>query len=261
MNKKPISFGLVCTITDLWHKNHIHTFFITLFLYLNCFSSLSAQTTGQFKVRNDAFIQIGYSNYKVLTFGQETNSPNNGRFAIEYWAAQQGLNIWKPWPTSGAANYLLFIRDNGNIGIGNAATSGYRLDVSGALRCVGFANISDSRLKRNILPLSNTLADLQRIRIYEYYFKSELDEKPEGEEAINELKDKGTHNFGLDDNKHFGVIAQELETIYPNLVSKDDRGYYAVNYVEMVPILIKSIQELDEKVKILEAQLQVLKKD
>lgn len=47
---------------------------------------------------------------------------------------------------------------------------------------------------------------------------------------------------------HFGLSAQELQTIYPNLVEEGQDGYLAVNYVELVPVLIKAIQELNEEI-------------
>ncbi len=63
------------------------------------FSTSIVAQTGQFKVRNDAFIQIGYNTYKTLTFGASTGSLNNGNFALEYCvnctsAGSGGLNIW-----------------------------------------------------------------------------------------------------------------------------------------------------------------------
>jgi hypothetical protein len=87
---------------------------------------------GQFKVGNDNFIQIGYTNNNALTFGQctgrvECAEYNRGNFSLEYClgCTPSGFNVWKPWPTSNNANYLLFIRDNGNIGIGNIGCGYY----------------------------------------------------------------------------------------------------------------------------------------
>ena len=46
---------------------------------------------------------------------------------------------------------------------------------------------------------------------------------------------------------HYGLIAQELQEIYPDLVIEGQDGYLGVNYVELVPILIRSIQELKQE--------------
>lgn len=82
--------------------------------------NVQAQLNGQFKIRNDAFIQIGYQGYKTLTFGNNNlTSPNNGRFALEYCdgCKTPGFNLWKPWPDPLASNYLFFVSDLGNVGL------------------------------------------------------------------------------------------------------------------------------------------------
>jgi hypothetical protein len=47
--------------------------------------------------------------------------------------------------------------------------------------------------------------------------------------------------------RHFGLSAQELKEIYPNLVLEAQDGYLYVNYTELVPVLIRAIQELKEE--------------
>ena len=69
-----------------------------------------------------------------------------------------------------------------------------------------------------------------------------------GKEAAEELRNGEKSHDAVDCNRlHFGVSAQELQTIYPNLVREGQDGYLAVNYVELVPVLIRSIQELKEE--------------
>ena len=56
-----------------------------------------------------------------------------------------------------------------------------------------------------------------------------------------------THDTSTDKQPsatHYGLSAQELQQIYPDLVYEGQDGYLGVNYVELVPILIRSIQEL-----------------
>ena len=48
--------------------------------------------------------------------------------------------------------------------------------------------------------------------------------------------------------RYYGLSAQELQQIYPDLVTEQQNGYLAVNYVELVPILIRSIQELKTEI-------------
>ena len=47
--------------------------------------------------------------------------------------------------------------------------------------------------------------------------------------------------------RHFGVSGQELQQLFPNLVEEGEDGYLAVNYIELVPVLIRSIQELKQE--------------
>jgi len=44
-----------------------------------------------------------------------------------------------------------------------------------------------------------------------------------------------------------GLIAQEVERRYPELVSTDPEGYKAVNYAQLTPVLIEAIKELKAK--------------
>ena len=55
--------------------------------------------------------------------------------------------------------------------------------------------------------------------------------------------------------KHFGLIAQDLQKIYPDLVYENDNGYLSVNYTEIIPLLIQSIKELKEEVDLLSSAL------
>lgn len=226
----------------------------TTFVFIAVTSTLFSQ--GQFKIRNDAFIQIGYDAYKALTFGQSTGSPNNGSFAIEYYG--NGLNIWKPWPTSGSANYLMFIKDNGNIGIGNQGNTTHKLCISGNLLVNTTNYYSDVRFKKNITPIQNGLSSLLLLKPYQYTFDQSFNKYPNNDSlSVNVLKDDlGSYNF---DNKlHFGFSAQEIQVLYPHLVSVDDKGYLSVNYVEFIPLLIKALQEQNAKVQDLEKRLLIL---
>ena len=50
----------------------------------------------------------------------------------------------------------------------------------------------------------------------------------------------------------YGLDADQLKAVYPELVSEDDNGNVSINYVEMVPLLVQSIKELSAKVATLE---------
>jgi len=81
---------------------------------------------------------------------------------------------------------------------------------------------SDARLKTNIRPLGSTLKNVMQIKGYIYNW---IDEK-------------------RDQSLQFGVLAQELQKIYPELVAKDEKGILSVNYIGLIPVMLESIKEL-----------------
>ena len=62
---------------------------------------------------------------------------------------------------------------------------------------------------------------------------------------------KGIHE---NDGRDIGVIAQEIERIFPQLVQTRDNGYKAVKYEKLVPVLIEAIKALKSEVDILRVE-------
>ena len=108
-----------------------------------------------------------------------------------------------------------------------------------------FITLDDDRLKDNITVLSETrqsaLGDILNMNVIRYnYIDNPQDEK--GDSALAE-------NLSVNANKeiHYGLSAQELQKICPDLVKEGQDGYLGIKYVELVPILIRSIQELKQE--------------
>ncbi|MBN2894134.1 MAG: tail fiber domain-containing protein [Bacteroidales bacterium] len=92
--------------------------------------------------------------------------------------------------------------------------------------------VSDLRAKENIDTLKGVLSKINQINSFSYDYKNEVYENiPEAVKAKNKQK------------KQFGFAAQELETIFPELVYKPDTGMMKVDYVSMIPILTEAIKE------------------
>jgi hypothetical protein len=108
------------------------------------------------------------------------------------------------------AAYMMFMRPNGNIENYNNSYGG----------------ISDSRLKENIVDAQDYLSKLNQVRIRQFSFIS-------------------NH---LDHPNDVGVIAQELEPIFPELVNTDEQGYKSVAYSKFTPMLVKGVQQLNQKI-------------
>jgi len=102
---------------------------------------------------------------------------------------------------------------------------------------------SDRRFKKNIQTLEGSL--LQKIELIEgVSYNWRQDEFP-------------TKNFSSD--KQIGVIAQELEAQFPELVKTDIEGYKSVNYNGFTAVLLEAVKELNKKVEKLEDENMQLK--
>ena len=114
---------------------------------------------------------------------------------------------------------------------------------------------ADESLSDNVESLetrdgASTLDNLMKMNVLEFNMKSreETEAPKDGEEMSEEMR-KSYEALKKDEaemyaRRHFGLSAQELQKIYPNLVLKGQDNYFYVNYTELVPILIRSIQEL-----------------
>jgi hypothetical protein len=145
----------------------------------------------------------------------------------------------------------LYISATGAMGIGTI-TPAYTLDVVGTSTNVArFRNntlgttctltsatgiitcTSDSRLKKNVSTITSALQVISELRPITYQWL------------------KGNDNLPL----QYGFIAQEVETVLPNLVSTDDEGYKALSMVEIIPFLTGAIQEQQQEIDLLKSHL------
>ena len=92
---------------------------------------------------------------------------------------------------------------------------------------------SDARLKSNIVTLGSTLPKLLQIDGKSYEMK--------GKQKI-------------------GVLAQEIQEVFPELVSEDDNEMLAVNYQGLVPVLINALKEQQSEIdRLKEQEIKILK--
>jgi hypothetical protein len=79
------------------------------------------------------------------------------------------------------------------------------------------------------------------------------------ENAVEKLSTLQTINFCYKDDKtnkqNLGLIAQEVEKIFPELIDKNGEDMLGVRYTELVPVLIKAIQELKAEIDELKTKI------
>ncbi|MFL5730081.1 MAG: tail fiber domain-containing protein [Cytophagaceae bacterium] len=128
--------------------------------------------------------------------------------------------------TINTAGFNVSYTGAGNMGIGLVPSGTYKLEVNGLLKTNGVTEMSDVRWKRNILPIDHALTRLMKLRGVTYNWK------------VNEYKEK---NF--ESETQIGLIAQEVEQVFPELVKTDANGYKSVEYSKVVAILIQAVKE------------------
>ena len=140
---------------------------------------------------------------------------------------------------TGTQYYDLVISSNGNIGIGTATPS-YTLDVIGDVRATGNVSAwSDLRAKKNIQNIENALDKLTQVRGVTFDWR------------INEFP-----NQKFKTSTDMGVIAQEVEKVFPESVQTSPDGFKSVSYGSLVAPLINAIKELHAKFLKHDIQLQ-----
>ena len=117
------------------------------------------------------------------------------------------------------------INSAGNVGIGITNPT-YKLHVNGKIRTNGINETSDGRLKKDINKILNASELVKALEGVTYYWRT--DEFPD---------------MDLDNRLQYGLIAQELEKVIPELVNTDSEGWKSVEYTHLVPILLEALKE------------------
>ena len=107
----------------------------------------------------------------------------------------------------------------------NSATINGNLTVTGT-----FSNPSDRRLKENVRPITGALDGVAQLQGVRYEWKPRLN--PEN------IRGQG---------RQIGVIAQDVEKVYPELVTATTDGYKAVDYPKLTAVLIEAVKELKKQ--------------
>jgi Chaperone of endosialidase len=211
-------------------------------------------------VKNNGFVGIGTSvpNQKLTVDVGNIEIGNNNDNMLVSRNNAQGLNhqmigTYMGWDTRGV--YLAGYNQNnlGGAGTYNATNRIYAGGSFGTLpiSATAFTVVSAKRYKQNILPVAYGLSSILNLNPVQYQYTFE--------------QEKATH---------VGFIAEEVEKVIPEIVVKQTNPETAnygqamgVNYTELVPVLVKGMQEQQSEIETLkkqnarlEAELQEIKK-
>jgi hypothetical protein len=116
------------------------------------------------------------------------------------------------------------------------------VEATGDIYATGFVNVSDKSLKQNITDLPSVLDKVVKLRPVEFYWKNDSGLK--GAETAS---------------RQTGLIAQEVEEIFPELISLSKRDQKAINYTHLSAIFLKAMQEQQEIIESLSDENTILR--
>ena len=208
-------------------------------------STQSPQTNG-FYISSDFGTNWTLVNQSSGSFAPSSSAPVNTSIVS---SSGQRIVVWdnsynQVYISESSPAQIAWVLDSSNniinntlyasVGIGHPAGPGYTLDVDGSANFAGqvyaptFNTQSDYRIKDNITKLNDTF--------------------------IVDNLNPVTYTNTRTQKQDVGFIAHELQEVYPFLVNgiKDGEQFQSVNYIGLIGILTKEIQEIKERVKTLE---------
>lgn len=190
-----------------------------------------ASTSGHALITNGGNVGIG-----VLSPNNQLDV--NGRVRIRHTTNSAGVwmsNSTNSLSDADGAFYGMKTNTETGIYIGNAwrfwVTSAGNATLLGTL-----TQSSDKRLKKDFSRLTHSLSDIYQLNGYHYKW-------------IEESRSKDLQT---------GLIAQEVQKIFPELVQTDEAGFLSVNYIGLVPHLIEAVKELRNENNALKGKNQTL---
>ncbi len=170
-------------------------------------------------------------NKEVRIYGYPT-----GAAGLDYGAFQ--VTGTAPDFQISTANTLILNPGSG-VAIGATGAGGYQLWVEGeAWSTAGWSSTSDRRYKKNIETIESALDTVLRLKGVSYEWE------------IDKYGDKG-----FTKGKHYGVVAQEIAKVLPEVVRKNTTGDLGVSYMEMIPVLIEAVKEQQKMIDMQKQEL------
>lgn len=223
-----LAVGRADGATKLWSVSHPNEYYI---------SNTWDGTYWQLTSNHSSAVNVGHASVATRLDGPAHTNGGDG------WWRSDGATGWYN-ETYGVGIYAT---EAGNVRTyNNASFIANNITAAGTLTAPTgvFTNVtvngtltapSDIRLKTKVETLTNVLAKLEQLRGVNY-------------EYIDQQKyAKG---------QQVGVIAQELQKVFPELVRTDDKGFLSVNYSQLTAVLIQAIKEQQQEIDLLKTQME-----
>jgi hypothetical protein len=206
-------------------------------------NSVGGRIASVTELNNGAYVGMAFYTYqqgrspdlkevmRITNAGQVTINHSTTNYDLAYFtngsASPYGMNItFTGAAPNNTTNNFIYLADTSGLKC-RIVSNGSIYNSTGT-----YGSISDIKLKENIVDTTPKLEDLLKVKVRNY-------------------------NLIGDDLKQIGVVAQELETVFPSMVEnifdkETNETTKSVKYSIFVPMLVKAIQELSAKVTLLE---------
>lgn len=128
--------------------------------------------------------------------------------------------------------------------------------VTGTLTAGTITMLSDARYKSNIQEINTiALTKILSLNPVQYTMASgsaiAFANTEKSDTVSNMIMTTSEEDLDQINKIHYGLLAQEVKELYPELVYEDAAGVMSINYTELIPLLIQAVQDLSEQVSVL----------
>jgi len=128
------------------------------------------------------------------------------------------------------------------------ATQNFYVLHNGEVYSNGIKLTSDQRFKKNILPITSyeklmLLKPVSYQLDYSVYKTRYYNQLVRNNISAAEASTLTINTWTESNETNYGFIAQEVQQIFPELVSADEEGYLSLNYIGLIPFLVEGLKE------------------
>ncbi len=249
----------------------IYVFFVVVGLFNCATAQLRVKQCGQVQVGKESVdvANVSKSYLDTLTmcqfFGPYGNMGEGARISFGDQASRENLNVLVGELGTTDCD-LLWLHGKRGVYFTTVSTAqdtiaycdlnkGRYFQFNCDLRTSGVLVQSDERFKENITPIESASSNLGKLKAVSYKLKPQntdvnpmLSPASNSEVSEKDMKDKAfmERYYQLLRNQptRFGLIAQEVKAVFPELVATDSLGYMYVDYIGLIPLLIDAVNEL-----------------
>lgn len=197
----------------------------------------------------------GRAQIKLHTNGKTTFGPIPSQMPTERVVIDGGNDMALKLKVSQTSNWY----QSSSVSVSRQLTASWAVRYNGSDRFFVLGNgdmyarsawfYSDSTLKYKIASIATPLQNLRKLRGVTFYYKPELP-----------CKDCDAANDDLGaSRKQYGVIAQEVEQVFPEMVAENSDKIKLVAYEQLIPVLIEAVKEQQVQLDAMQQEIKLLK--